>query len=313
MAEILYIVIISMEVKKNLKHVIGLIIAGLLSMSLFGLDLVDSALKRGAPTDTVVVYDTVFEFSPQRMYPRSYIVTGGYLPQDGEIRYGTWRGTQGYELYNLRSSRINISRRFALDAASPLRYRFLRSNIDLGIGISAMDLKYEDNYWDYYRDEYINNIRHVFERGGRLVQTASCKTLGALVNLNVAMGNFKKPNSRLTFETNAGLYGFANISRDNRKNQSFSYVTYDRHWIWYDNGNRELVSETITTPRFGEFVVLANDVDLQYHLDFRLNCRVVDQLYANVGLGFNGLLVDGVFQVSHSWIGLQYQFGTKYE
>ncbi|MFM1793452.1 MAG: hypothetical protein RLZZ252_1806 [Bacteroidota bacterium] len=302
-----------MEVKKNLKHVIGLIIAGLLSMSLFGLDLVDSALKRGAPTDTVVVYDTVFEFSPQRMYPRSYIVTGGYLPQDGEIRYGTWRGTQGYELYNLRSSRINISRRFALDAASPLRYRFLRSNIDLGIGISAMDLKYEDNYWDYYRDEYINNIRHVFERGGRLVQTASCKTLGALVNLNVAMGNFKKPNSRLTFETNAGLYGFANISRDNRKNQSFSYVTYDRHWIWYDNGNRELVSETITTPRFGEFVVLANDVDLQYHLDFRLNCRVVDQLYANVGLGFNGLLVDGVFQVSHSWIGLQYQFGTKYE
>ncbi|MFN5889200.1 MAG: hypothetical protein ACK448_02285 [Bacteroidota bacterium] len=222
MTEILYIVVISMEVKKKLKHVIGLIIAGLFPVSLFGLDLVDSALKRGAPTDTVVVYDTVFEFSPQRMYPRSYIVTGGYMPQDGEIRYGTWRGTQGYELYNLSSSRINISRRFALEASSPLRYRFLRANIDLGIGISAMELKYEDNYWEYYQDIYLNNVRHVFEKGGRLVQTASCKTLGALANLNVEIGNFKKPNTRLTFETNAGLYGFANISKDSRRNQSFS-------------------------------------------------------------------------------------------
>lgn len=276
----------------------------------------DNKLEVGSvdsPSDTVVVYDTVYEFSPQRMYPRSYIVTGGYMPQDGEIRYGTWRGTQGYELYNLSSARINISRRFALDASSPLRYRFLRTNFDLGIGISAMELKYEDNYWEYYQDIYIDNIRHVFENGGRLVQTASCKTLGALANLNIEIGNFKKPNTRLTFETNAGLYGFANVSKDSRKNQSYSYVTYDRHWIWYDNGNRELVSETINTPRFGETQGLANDFDLQYHLDFRVNCRVFKQLYANVGLGYNGLLMDGVFQVSHTWFGLQYKFGTKYE
>jgi hypothetical protein len=135
-----------MGIKNNIKQVVWLVITGLFQVSLFGLDLLEITLKRGAPTDTVVLYDTVYEFSPQRMYPRTYIVTGGYMPQDGEIRYGTWRGTQGYELYNLSSARINISRRFALDASSPLRYRFLRTNIDLGIGVSAMELKYEDNY-----------------------------------------------------------------------------------------------------------------------------------------------------------------------
>ena len=30
-------------------------------------------------------------------------------------------------------------------------------------------------------------------------------------------------------------------------------------------------------------------------------------------LGIGQLLMDGVFQVSHTWFGLQYKFGTKYE
>lgn len=303
-----------MGVKYKLKQVIGLVITGLLPFSLFGLNLLNSTSKLGAPPiDTVVIYDTVFEFSPKPMFPRYYVITGGYMPQDGEYYYGTWRGTDGYESYYLSSSRINISRRFALDAASPLRYRFIRFNIDLGIGLSSMDLKYEDNYWDYYRDEYINNLRHVYERGGNVVKTANCKTVGAIVNLNAAIGNFKKPNTRLTFETNAGLYGFASINKDSRRNQSFSYITYDRHWIWYDNGNRELVSETITTPRFGEIESLVNGVDVQYHIDIRLNCRVMDQLYASVGLGNNGLLRSDKFEVSHTWFGIQYLFGMKYE
>lgn len=288
------------------KQIIGLVIAGLLQVSLFGFDLSDSTIKRGVPTDTVVVYDTVFEFSPQRGFPRSYLISTSYLPQNAEIRYGSWKAAWGYELYEMNSMRLNASRRFALDAKSYWRYRFLRSNLDFGLGVHYYSMDYYHNYYDYYRDEYINNERHVYERGGIVNINGEFITLGAQVNAHAEFGNFKKENSRLTLEANVGLYAYTSII----SNESYISKKYDKHWIWYNNGERELVSATENNLALSPEQNFSKN-DINYHLDFRLKCRVIDQLFAHVGLGYNGLTYN-IFSNSNTTVGIQYLFGTKY-
>ena len=295
-----------MGIKNNIKQVIWLVISGLMQVSLSGLDLSDSRLKRAAPTDTVVVYDTVFEFVPLRRFPRSYVISAIYMPQNVEERYGTWRATWGYELYEMNSYRLDANRRFALDAKSMLRYRFLRADLEMGLGLHYYQLKFHHNYYDYYRDEYISNIRHVFENGGIIDQSGEFLTVGPQLNVHLELGNFKKVKSRLTVEANAGLYAYASIL----SNESFSYAVYDRHWIWYDNGVREIVSETMNFPRVLQERGF-NSNDINYHVDVRLKCRVMNEWYVLAGLGYNGLTYNP-FSNSNTTLGLQYRFGTKY-
>ncbi|MFM1793451.1 MAG: hypothetical protein RLZZ252_1805 [Bacteroidota bacterium] len=255
-----------------------------------------------SPTDTVIVYDTVFEFSPHVRFPRSWVAAASWMPQSGKNSFGYDGGdyTTG-----LNTNRLSFGRQISLDTKSSLRYRWLKVDADVGVGLREIYIT-SFGMWYHSSDEYIGGDLHVYEYGGTKKQLANYYTVGPELELHMQIGNFKKKQSRCITELNVGAYAYTAVSSTYR-----AFVdNYSIHSVLYDNGVREELNYY-----YGSWV--PNDVsytgsDVQLHLNVR------EKVYWASGISFFGgyggtvlLLNDIVANIFT--LGLEYKFGTVYE
>ncbi len=264
----------------------------------------DSVLEMesvSSPSDTVVVYDTVFEFSPHARFPRSWVAAASWMPQSGKSRDGFLGGaTEG-----MNTNRLSFARQISLNTKSALRYRWLKVDADVGVGLREIYITHFGT-WYHYSDKYIGGDLHVYEYGGTNKRWANYYTVGPELELHVQIGNFKKKQSRFITELNVGAYAYTAVSSTYR-----AFVdNYSIHSVLYDNGVREELNYY-----YGSWVptdVSYTGSDVQLHLNVR------EKVYLASGISFFGgyggtVLLQNDIVANFFTLGLEYKLGTVFE
>jgi len=271
--------------------------------SVFGVG--DHKLELGSvnsPSDTVVVYDTVYELSPHSRFPRSWVAAASWMPQSGESKYGL---VDGHTTEGLNTNRLSFGRQISLDAKSALRYRWLKADAHLGVGLREIYIT-SMTTWQKYSDQYIGGNLHVYEYGGTSKHWANFYTLGPELELHVQLGNFKKNQQRFTLELNGGAYAYTAFSSTYRA----IIDNYSIDWIYYDNGVREEVNYYYGS--WGSSDVIYTGSDVQLHLNVRGKVYVTSGISLFGGYGGTVLLKNDVI-ANFTTVGMEYKFGTVFE
>jgi len=265
----------------------------------------DSVLEMesvSSPSDTVVVYDTVFEFSPHSRFPRSWVATASWMPQSGESRYGL---VGALSTEGLNTNRLSFGRQISLDAKSALRYRWLKADAHVGVGLREIYITSVVT-WYKYSDQYIGGDLHVYEYGGTAKHWANYYTVGPELELHVQLGNFKKNQPRFILELNGGAYAYTAFSSTYRA----IIDNYSIHSVLYDNGVREEVNYYYGS--WGSSDVIYTGSDVQLHLNVRGKVYVTSGISVFVGYGGTALLKNDIV-ANFTTLGLEYKFGTVFE
>lgn len=255
-----------------------------------------------SPIDTVVVYDTVFEFSPNARFPRSWVAAASWMPQSGGSRYGL---VGGYSIEGLNTNRLSFGRQISLDARSVLRYRWLKADAHVGVGLREIYIT-SIGTWLTYSDQYIGGDLHVFEYGGTSKHWANYYTLGPELELHVQLGNFKKNQQRFIFELNGGAYAYRAVSSTYRA----IIDNYSIHWVYYDNGVREQVNYDYGSWGSSDRLYTGSDMQLQFNVRGKVYVKSGISMFG--GYGGTVLLKNDVV-ANFATLGLEYKFGTVFE
>ncbi len=300
--KILYIIVLTMSFSKS--KFIGIIAVCLMFFPRGVSGVGDKLLEEGfvnSPSDTVVVYDTVFKLSPHSRFPRSWVAAASWMPQSGESSYGLV-GALSTEVLN--TNRLSFGRQISLDAKSALRYRWLKADAHVGVGLREIYIT-SIFTWQKYSDQYIGGQFHVYEYGGTSKHWANYYTLGPELELHVQLGNFKKNQPRFILELNGGAYAYTAFSSTYRA----IIDNYSIDWIYYDNGVREEVNYYYGSWVSSNQIYTGSDVQL--HLNVRGKVYVTSGISLFGGYGGTVLLKNDIV-ANFTTLGLEYKFGTAF-